>query len=136
MGPEVCRSAASRAAAAAVWMLVVPPWRPAPLAHHSQTMFEAGQLTVSGTVDKVRYASPHISVFIDLDVDGKTRSFRLEGGSPATLREHGWTAKTLSAGDRVTVTFSKSKDGSNLGLLRSLTRADGTVLHGGAGEQR
>ena len=102
-------------------------------AHHSQAMFEAGQITLKGTVTKFQYTSPHIAVFLTIEMDGKRVPFRLEGGSPHTLRALGWTPSVLRVGDTVSVTFSRAKDGSRVGLLRSLEKADGTALPGGSG---
>ena len=98
-------------------------------------MFENEQVTVKGIVTKVQYGNPHVYVFLDMEMDGRPQPFRLEAGSPSALRELGWTSKVLQHGDRVSVTFSKARDGTNVGLLRQLMKADGTVLPAGSGGQ-
>lgn len=102
-------------------------------AHHSQVMFETAQVTLAGTVARFEFTNPHIYVFVDLAIDAVAQSYRLEGGAPSALRALGWSATILQPGERVTVTFSKSKDGAKVGLLRWLLKADGKALPAGAG---
>jgi hypothetical protein len=46
----------------------------------------------------------------------------------------GWTRNTLEAGDVVTVTGSRAKDGSFKGNARSVVLADGTRLFAGSSQ--
>ena len=104
-------------------------------AHHSQAMFDLTKtVTLNGVVAKFQYSNPHIYVFLEVQQDGKVELLRLEGGRPTALNKLGWSSRKLRVGEKVAVTISPSRDGANLGLLRSLTRADGERLEAGAGQ--
>lgn len=104
----------------------------APLqAHHSTAVYEKKdkQLTLKGTVKEFQYTNPHI--WIQLYVTGenkKTVEWGIEGGSPNFLRRQGWTAKSLQAGDEVTVVIRPLRDGQPGGTLISVTFSDGRKL--------
>ena len=104
----------------------------APLqAHHSTAVYEkkGTQLSLKGTVKEFQYTNPHI--WIQLYVTGennKTVEWGIEGGSPNFLRRKGWTAKSLKAGDEVTVLIRPLRDGKRGGTLISVTFADGRKL--------
>ncbi len=103
----------------------------AALAHHSYAMFDQTRsVTVQGTVRALEWTNPHIWVWIDVE-DGKggTAPYGFESNAPAELgRFFGWSKRSLTAGDKVTIDYSPLKSGRNGGALRTLTFADGRVL--------
>ena len=103
-------------------------------AHHSfAAEYDSSQvLTLKGTISKVEWTNPHIYIYLDVkDADGKVTTWALEGYPPNTLKRTGFSKDTLKAGDEVTITAYKSKDGTNTGAGREITFADGTKKFAG-----
>ena len=99
-------------------------------AHHSFQMFDQTKsVTLEGTVKEFQWANPH--VFLELNVigaDGKVVNYSLENSAPGTLRRRGWRITSLKPGDKVTVVMAPLRSGQNGGLMRTVTKQDGTVL--------
>ena len=76
------------------------------MAHRSATAFDAQKnVTITGTLTKIRYANPHI--FLTLDVkkeDSATTSVAVEAGAASVLNGLGFTQDKLKVGDIVTIT--------------------------------
>lgn len=74
-------------------------------AHHSF----AGQydinkiMTVDGDVTDVTFRNPHVQLFVDIDVDGKTENWAVALQNVAALRRVGIDRGTFQVGDRVRV---------------------------------
>ena len=103
-------------------------------AHHSVAVFfdATKSIQVTGTVTEFRFSNPHGIIAIEVTRDGRKEVWRAETNSPALLRRQGWTRDILTAGEVVTVDGWPSRDGSNYMRMRRVTRANGTVLPGGA----
>jgi Family of unknown function (DUF6152) len=98
--------------------------------HHSNVAFAVETvLTASGVVKEWRWVNPHTWLIMDVD-DGKggKTEWAMEGRAPGVLLRAGWSRSVLKAGDRVTVHYSPSKDGSKVGMIARVTLADGKVL--------
>ena len=77
-------------------------------AHHSYTAFDRNRsVTVTGTVEQVRYANPH--VVLTLRVPGEP-SLTVTWGSLNQLAYAGVTARMLKVGEQLTVTGSRALD--------------------------
>ncbi|HEY7673568.1 MAG TPA: DUF6152 family protein [Gammaproteobacteria bacterium] len=106
-------------------------------AHHSfAAEFDANSpIEITGTVTKIEWANPHTFFYIDVKNEaGEYENWALEMGSPNGLMRRGWTRNTLKAGDVVTITGSRAKDGSFKGNARSVVLADGTRLFAGSSQ--
>ncbi len=104
------------------------------LAHHSFAMFDRTKtVEVTGTVKEFQWTNPHnwIQVMVP-DSAGKPVEWGFESGSPRTMGGHGWTRKSLKAGDRVKLTYNPLRAGGNGGAFVSLTLPDGTTLYNSA----
>jgi Family of unknown function (DUF6152) len=107
-------------------------------AHHSTAgVYDpAKQVTVKGALSKIQFVNPHGSIVVAVkNADGTTTDWTFTTGSATALASQGITKvgpKALKIGEEVTVLGTPARNGSPLGGLRSLTRADGTVL-GNAG---
>jgi hypothetical protein len=107
-------------------------------AHHSTAgVYDPGQeVTVKGALTKLQFVNPHGSITVAVkNSDGTTTDWTFTTGSATALASQGITKvgpKALKIGEEVTVLGTPARDGSPLGGLKSLTRADGTVL-GNAG---
>ena len=107
-------------------------------AHHSTAgVYDPGkEVTVKGALTKLQFVNPHGSITVAVkNADGTTTDWTFTTGSATALASQGITKvgpKALKIGEEVTVLGTPARDGSPLGGLKSLTRADGTVL-GNAG---
>jgi hypothetical protein len=77
--------------------------------HHSAAAaYDArNKITLTGTVTKLLWANPHISIFFDAKdpVSGKMVTWALgDGQGPTHLYKNGWRKDDLKAGDTITVT--------------------------------
>jgi hypothetical protein len=111
-------------------LLFVPP---AAFAHHSFAMFDRGsEISVSGRVERVLYANPHVWLVISVaDGENQEQVWELEGGNLMGLYRGGWYKDTVNPGDMVTVQLHPRVDGEPGGSIMTVTQEDGTVLHGG-----
>ena len=99
-------------------------------AHHSNVAFAVETvLTATGTVKEWQWSNPHTWLIVDVD-DGKGGKveWAMEGRAPGVLLRAGWSRSVLKPGDKVTVHYSPSQDGSTVGMIARVTMADGTVL--------
>lgn len=107
-------------------------------AHHSTAgVFDpAKEVTVQGALAKLQFVNPHGSIVVTVkNADGTTTDWTFTTGSATALASQGLTKvgpNALKVGEAVTVLGMPARNGSPLGALKSLTRADGTVL-GNAG---
>ncbi len=95
-------------------------------AHHSFAAhyIPEKRMTVTGTVTKFDYRSPHSLVFIDVTgADGAKQSWMLEFGSALTLSRLGWNAKTLMVGDLIEAVGMPSRTGAARMNVMELRRA-------------
>jgi hypothetical protein len=106
----------------------------AALAHHSfAAQFDASKpVTLDGTITKVEWTNPHTYFYIDVvDSKGKVVNWAVEGGAPNVLYREGWRPDSLKVGDRVTISASRAKDGSNTANATLVMLPDGRCLFAG-----
>ena len=99
-------------------------------AHHSNVLYEVTKVvTITGTVKEFRWVNPHTWLYMTVD-DGKggKTEWKVEGRAPGILRRAGWKTTSLVSGETVTVDMSPAKDGTHVGIIARVTKADGTVL--------
>ena len=103
----------------------------APLfAHHGEANYDTDKVvSVKGTVSKFEFINPHTLITVDAKNDkGEIEKWSCEARSPGMLvRVGGWDKNTLKAGDVITVSGYRAKNGSPVMRLQKLTLADGTV---------
>jgi hypothetical protein len=104
------------------------------LAHHSvQAQFDLDKpIELNGTVTKVEWINPHSYLFIDVkDASGKVKKWAFEMAGPGALRKAGLSRADrggLKPGDAITVNGVLAKDGTDSGLVKSITMTDGRVF--------
>ena len=98
--------------------------------HHSNVLYEVTKVvTITGTVKEFRWVNPHTWLYMTVD-DGKGKKieWKVEGRAPGILRRAGWKTTSLEPGDVVTVDMSPAKDGTHVGIIARVTKADGSIL--------
>ena len=103
-------------------------------AHHSLAgVYDMkGEKEVSGTLTKILFVNPHGSLTLTVkNPDGTTTDWVFTTGSATTLAQRGISKigpNALKAGDAITAKYIPARNGSPLGFLKSITKADGTVI--------
>ena len=116
------------------WLFVIPVLMlsvAAASSHHSFSPVydEKRLITVVGVMTQFKFVNPHAMMFLDVtDETGKVAKWTVEFAGRLNLSEVGWTADSVKAGERVTVTGNPTHTGSQRMFFRRLVRADGTEL--------
>jgi hypothetical protein len=103
-------------------------------AHHSTAgIYDPGdEVTVEGALSKLQFVNPHGSITVTVkNKDGTSTDWVFTTGSATALANRGITKvgpNALKIGEEVTVTGTPARNGAPLAGLKTLTRADGTVL--------
>src|SRR5580692_590777 len=107
------------------------------LAHHSfAAEYDADKkITITGKVLSVELVNPHSWIHVQAaGPDGKMQDWACEFGPPNGLYRNGWTKKSVSVGDTITVTGSLAKNGSPTINANNIMTADGKRLFAGSSE--
>jgi hypothetical protein len=93
-------------------------------AHHafSRDFDRDKPVSLSGTVTKIQWTSPHVYTWVDVkDDQGKSTNWKVEMGSPTALTKAGWTRNKLNVGNMVTLTGWRAKNGTNFANAEDMT---------------
>ena len=108
-------------------------------AHHSFAVYFDDQtiIAVTGSVTDFRFTNPHAVISFNVkNAKGQIEPWRAETNAVTLLRRRGWTKDSLSIGETITVEGWRSRDGSHYMRMRTVKRADGTVLGTPVSNQR
>lgn len=101
-------------------------------AHHNMSaLFDFNdRVTLTGTLTKMDWRNPHISVYVDAKIGDKVQPWSIEGPAPNFFRARDISKVDVeqAIGKIVTAEVSRARDGSNAGLLRTLNLPDGKVV--------
>lgn len=103
-------------------------------AHHSLAgVYDMQQeKEINGTLTKLQFVNPHGSMTITVkNPDGTTTDWTFTTGSATTLADRGISKvgpNALKVGEPLTAKFIPARNGNPLGFLKSIKRADGTVM--------
>jgi Family of unknown function (DUF6152) len=105
-------------------------------AHHGGAQYDTKHaVTVTGTVTEYMFTNPHVQIHFDVkDESGNVEKWVAETASPQRLFSFGWNAKTLKAGDKITVTGAQLKDGAKIVSVIKLVGGNAPTLTSGAAE--
>src|ERR1700748_925607 len=94
--------------------------------HHSGAMFDpAKEVTLVGTIKELQWTNPHSWIEIMVpDATGKAVQWSLEMEGPKGMHRQGWNAKTIQAGDKVTIVAHPLKDSRTGGSYISIKLPD------------
>ncbi len=121
-----------------LWLLLVSVAAPAS-AHHSFAVYFDDQtiIQVTGSVTDFRFTNPHAIISFNVkNAKGQIEPWRAETNAVTLLRRRGWTKDSLTIGETITVEGWRSRDGSHYMRMRTVKRADGTVLGTPVSNQR
>lgn len=100
-------------------------------AHHSfAAVYDLQQkVTVHGVIAQVRLTNPHSWFYLDVKNDkGEVERWAFEAGTPSGMIRNGYKPSIIKTGAEVTISGFHARDATqNMGMLRELTTADGTV---------
>jgi hypothetical protein len=98
--------------------------------HHSNSAYQVDEIiTLVGVVKEWRWSNPHTWLYMMVEAeDGEEVEWAVEGRAPGVLGRAGWDRSVLEFGETVTVHASPAKDGSAVGIIARVTKADGTIL--------
>jgi len=92
---------------------------------------------IKGTLSMIKFVNPHGSITITVtNPDNTTTNWTFTTGSATTLAQRGISKvgpHALKVGEPLSAKFIPARNGSPLGFLKSITRADGTVMNISAG---
>ena len=100
-------------------------------AHHGRGATYDGdkEVKVTGTVTELAWRNPHVAIYMDVkDASGKVTNWAFESSNTSTMSREGWSRNILKVGQEITVTFNPSRAGAPIGVVRSVTLADGTQI--------
>ena len=103
-------------------------------AHHSTAAVydPSKEGKVTGTLTKIQFVNPHGSITLTVkNADGTTTEWTFTTGSANALAQRGITKvgpNALKIGEQLTVTFMPARNGAPLGALRTVKRADGSLV--------
>ena len=84
-------------------------------AHHGDTNFElTKEFSVSGVVTEFRFVNPHVLITLEVpDTGGTVAKWMAQGTSPNMLVHRGWNSTMLKAGDKISLTGNRARNGAN-----------------------
>jgi len=99
-------------------------------AHHSAAMFDSTtEVTLKGTVVEWQWINPHCTLRLDVkDKDGTVKRWSVATSNIADLSKRGWGRRTFTPGEEVTVTARPARSGEPVGMIETVTMADGHKL--------
>ena len=106
-------------------------------AHHATaSVYDPGKLgEVAGKLASIRFVNPHGSIVVTVsNADGSTTDWTFTTASTTALARQGISQvgpNALKIGEELTVQFRPARNGSPLGGLLQLKRANGQVLGNG-----
>jgi len=107
-------------------------------AHHSFAVFfdDSRTIEISGSVTEFRFSNPHAIISLDVKNKDGVVAWKAETNAVTLLKRRGWTKDSLKAGEVITVDGWPARDGANYMRMRTIKKADGTVLGTPVSNQR
>lgn len=100
------------------------------VAHHgASTLNTTAEITLKGTVSEWIWSNPHCILKVDVKADdGTVKTWSVATSNVADSSKRGWSRRSFSPGDAVTVTIQPAKSGAPVGMIRVAVLADGKEL--------
>jgi Family of unknown function (DUF6152) len=102
-------------------------------AHHGTANYDMTKVvTVKGTVTDFQFINPHTLILFDVRNDkGEIEHWQAEATSPNHLVRAGWTKDIIKAGDLITVSGFRAKNGSTVMRFQKMVLANGQEISEG-----
>ena len=100
-------------------------------AHHSWVSeYDANKpVVVKGLVTKVEWTNPHVHIYLDsTDDSGKVSPRNFEMASVLSLERGGWSRRSVSAGDIITMEGFEGRAGAGRAIASAVNTNDGQSL--------
>src|SRR5271168_1978643 len=99
-------------------------------AHHGYAAFDTStEVTLKGTVTDFHFVNPHCVVEFDVQDDkGEVRNWKAELTSANHLAPKGWTETSVQAGDELSITGYRAKNGAPSLWVNKIRMANGEEL--------
>jgi hypothetical protein len=98
-------------------------------AHHGGAAFESTPITLKGTVEEFDFINPHCQLFFTVtDDSGKVAKWDGEFTNPGALHRRGLTKDTFKAGDQITLTGDRARNGANVIRVLKMQMPDGREI--------
>lgn len=98
-------------------------------AHHSYSMFDmANTVELDATIVQFKWQNPHAFIHADIRSPNGEERWAIEMTSPNVLVQEGWTRRTLSTGDRVTLYVHPLRSGAQGASYVGVRLQDGSTL--------
>jgi len=105
------------------------------IAHHgTANVYDNSKAVVlKGTLTKFEWTNPHNQIYFDVTDEKGVTHWTAATEPPQVMLERGWTRKSLTIGEPVTVYIFVAKNGAPVGNLQKIVLANGTELSAGGG---
>lgn len=103
-------------------------------AHHGTANYDMTKVvTLKGTVTDFQFINPHTLILFDVKNDkGVVEHWQAEATSPNHLVRTGWTKDIIKAGDQITISGFRAKNGSTVMRFQKMVLANGQeIVEGG-----
>ena len=103
-------------------------------AHHGTANYDMTKVvTLKGTVTDFKFINPHTLILFDVKNDkGVVEHWQAEATSPNHLVRTGWTKDIIKAGDQITISGFRAKNGSAVMRFQKMVLANGQeIVEGG-----
>ena len=119
----------------ALWVALLAFATSSVVAHHAvQAQFDVGKLSsFTGTLMKTELINPHPYLHFDVKANTKTTRWEIEAPALVALRRLG-LIKRLKVGETYKVEYAPARNGTPLGLIRSITLPSGEKIITSAAE--
>ena len=105
------------------------------IAHHgtANVYDKSKPVVMKGTLTKFEWTNPHNQIYFDVTDEKGVTHWTAATEPPQVMLERGWTRKSLTIGEQVTVYIFVAKNGAPVGNLQKIVLANGTELSAGGG---
>jgi hypothetical protein len=113
--------------AVAAGLLMMPA---SAVGHHGYAAFDTtAEVTFKGTVTDFHFVNPHCVIEFEVrDEKRQVQDWKAELTSATHLAPRGWTATSLEAGDEITITGYRAKNGASSLWATKIVLANGQEL--------
>jgi Family of unknown function (DUF6152) len=102
-------------------------------AHHGTANYDMTKVvTLKGTVTDFQFINPHTLILFDVKTDkGEIEHWQAEATSPNHLVRAGWSKDIIKAGDQITISGFRAKNGSTVMRFQKMVLANGQEISEG-----